>query len=278
MENFSKRKGIEKTLTTLQKEGMNDDLKNSLWNIFYIFVIEELDFFDEYPRNKEIDYFFSNLFLHFLKQPIDEIPKNRHQKLESLKRIFFGFKWDRVYDFFEWLSDHFKKSSHLKRQHDHFINTVNGILSRELAGYRLIDDKFVDITSKQEIEMLGETLKDDRFAGVTQHLKRALELFADRENPDYRNSIKESISAVESICQVITKKDSATLGDALKILEQDHNLHPALKEGFSKLYGYTSNENGIRHAMSEEPDIDSADAKYFLMSCASFINYLKSKI
>jgi hypothetical protein len=126
--------------------------------------------------------------------------------------------------------------------------------------------------------MLEETLKDDRFGGVNQHLKRALELLADRENPDYRNSIKESILAVESMCQIITGKDKASLGDALKILERDHELHSALKGGFSKLYGYTNDEDGIRHAMSEEPKIDSADAKYFLMSCTSFINYLKSKI
>jgi len=83
---------------------------------------------------------------------------------------------------------------------------------------------------------------------------------------------------VESTCQIITKKGKATLPDALKVLEKDHKLHSALKDGFIKLYGYTSDKDGIRHAMSEEPDLDSADAKYFLMSCTSFINYLKSKI
>ena len=239
---------------------------------------EELDFFESYPRTDEINYFFNNLSIYFLKKPIDEIPDDEYEKLGFLKELFFNFKWNHVYDFFEWLSNHIKNSSHLKRQHDHFIYTINDILSRELAGFRLIDDQFVDITDEQEIEMLDEALKDDRFEGVTKHLKRALELLADRENPDPRNSIKESISAVESICQIITKNDSATLGDALKVLEKDHKLHPALKEGFSKLYGYTSNEGGIRHAMSEEPDIDSTDAKYFLMSCTSFINYLKSKM
>jgi len=278
MENFSKRKGIEKTLTTLQKEGMNDELKNSVGNIFYIYIIEGLEFFETYPRTDEINYFFNSLFLHFLRKPIDEIPDNQHRKADFLKELFLNFKWNRVYDFFEWLSNHIKNSYYLKRRHQNFTDLVNSYLSRELAGYRLIDDNFVDITDQQEIEMLGEALKDDSFEGVTKHLKRALELLADRENPDYRNSIKESISAVESICQIITQKSKAKLGDALKILEQDHKLHPALKRGFSSLYGYTSNEGGIRHAMLDEPDLDSADAKYFLLSCTSFTNYLKSKI
>jgi len=44
-------------------------------------------------------------------------------------------------------------------------------------------------------------------------LSRALELLSDRKQPDYRNSIKESISAVEATCQVFASKSRATLGD-----------------------------------------------------------------
>ena len=105
-----------------------------------------------------------------------------------------------------------------------------------------------------------------------------MELYADRENPNYRNSIKESISAVESIARVVSELDKATLGDALKAIDQSDQLHPALKEGFLKLYGYTSDEQGIRHAMLVEPNITAADARYFLVSCSSFVNYLKAQI
>jgi len=55
-------------------------------------------------------------------------------------------------------------------------------------------------------------------------------------------------------------------------------LHSALKEGFLKLYSYTNDENGIRHAMLEVPELNQADAKYFLLSCTSFVNYLKSAL
>ena len=56
----------------------------------------------------------------------------------------------------------------------------------------------------QEIEKavnLGST-------NVEKHIKKAIEHFSDRQNPDYRNSIKESISAVEAICRNITKATS----------------------------------------------------------------------
>jgi len=43
------------------------------------------------------------------------------------------------------------------------------------------------------------------------------------------------------------------------------------------MYGYTSDEDGIRHAMLEEPDVGFEDAKFMLVACSAFINYLKVK-
>jgi hypothetical protein len=137
---------------------------------------------------------------------------------------------------------------------------------------------FTDITSEQEIEMLQQAIDASDFPAVSSHLKRALTLMSDKEHPDYRNSIKEYISAVESLAKTITGKPKATLGEALKILEVSGKLHPALKSSFLNLYGYTSDEEGIRHAMLSEPNLTAYDAKFFLLSCTSFINYLKSKI
>jgi hypothetical protein len=105
-----------------------------------------------------------------------------------------------------------------------------------------------------------------------------MKLLSDREDPDYRNSIKESISAVESACQTITGERKATLGDALNRIETHMHLHGALKSGFKKLYGYTSDEDGIRHAILDEKDISFSDAKYMLVSCSSFTNYLIGKV
>lgn len=162
----------------------------------------------------------------------------------------------------------------------YIIQAVNLVLERELSGYRFVDGIFTDITDEQEVAMLEEALNDDEYPGVKAHLRRALELLSDRENPDYRNSIKESISAVESISKVIAKKPNASLSKALEEIDRRGKvkIHTALREGFMKLYSYTSNEYGIRHAMLDEPDLSADDAKYFLLSCTSFINYLKAKM
>lgn len=155
---------------------------------------------------------------------------------------------------------------------------LNDSLTEGNSAYRIISEKIIEITSEQEIQSIEEALETTNpYLGVHQHLKQALQLMSDRQNPDYRNSIKESISAVESICKVVTNDEKATLGKALKIVEDKFGLHPALKGSLSQLYGYTSDADGIRHAMLEESNLSYIDAKFMLVACTNFINYLIDK-
>jgi hypothetical protein len=103
-------------------------------------------------------------------------------------------------------------------------------------------------------------------------------MLSDRSAPDHRNSIKESISAVESLCKNLTSDPTATLGQALKPLEDKGIIHPALKSALAKLYGYTSDSGGIRHAMLDEPCLTFSDSKFMLVVCTAFANYLVAKV
>lgn len=47
--------------------------------------------------------------------------------------------------------------------------------------------------------------------------------------------------------------------------------------GFNNLYGYTSDESGIRHGGINFIDSPAEDARYMLVSCSAFINYLIEK-
>jgi hypothetical protein len=91
-------------------------------------------------------------------------------------------------------------------------------------------------------------------------------------------SIKESISAVESAAKSVTGLKKATLDEALKELREKAGLHPALEKAFRSLYGYTSEADGIRHALMEEANVRFEDAKFMLVSCSAFVNYLISKL
>ena len=148
-----------------------------------------------------------------------------------------------------------------------------------MSAYRFVDNKLIEINSKEEIVEIETAIKNtDKFTSVKAHLKRAVELYSDRKTPDYRNSIKESISAVESLSKIITKNEKTTLGQALKELETKHNIPGSLKSAFSSLYGYTSDEGGIRHSLlTSGVSVDIEEARFMLIACSAFVNYLISK-
>lgn len=161
-----------------------------------------------------------------------------------------------------------------------FMDSCNSVLERELSAYRFVGGRITEITSKQEIsEIEGSLGLTGILAPVSNHLKRALDLYSDRKNPDYRNSIKESISAVEAICKIITKEPKTTLGKALDMIDGKSKLtlHVSLRDAFQPLYAYTSDAEGIRHALMDDPTLGSEDAKFMLVSCSAFVSYLVTK-
>jgi len=266
---FSERKGYKEVRRAIQKDEMSDELRNSLWNLLDVHVWQVEGFLWKQYGKPGIDNFSASLWFSYFKQPIDARPDRESGVLQEIRKYFFAAPWFEVYDFLEWT---------LNELHNTRLNnTVNAILERELAGFRFVGRVFTDVTGEAEIAALEEALNDREFPGVRGHLAAALRLMSDRKAPDYRNSIKESILAVESMAQSMSGKAKATLGDALAVLESRSALHSALRQGFSSLYGYTSDEGGIRHAMLEEPELGASEAKFFLLSCTSFINYLKSK-
>ncbi|MEO3692234.1 AbiJ-NTD4 domain-containing protein [Roseateles paludis] len=278
MKSFSQRKGLKPIAEVAQVGSMNDVLRNALWNALdFAFWSTDGFLYGHHGGHGEIENFSRLLWAQYFKQPVDSRPgygyTNRGRLiLDEIRKYYFGCKWNEVYDFLEFLVRVYSKEK------PRLADFLNRVLEGELAGYKFIDGTLVDITDPQESQMLAEALTDTRFKPVATHLERALGLLADRKQPDYRNSIKESISAVEAMARIVSENPKATLGEALKVLEKKGHLHPALKDGFSKLYGYTNDDDGIRHAMLEEPNIDQSDARYFLLSCTSFVNYLKANL
>jgi len=193
-----------------------------------------------------------------------------------LRNYYFAEQvpWFKVYDFVEFVANNYPD----ERKNASFIESCNTVLEKEKSAYRFVGKQITQITSREEILEIEEAL-DSPFAQVNAHLENALKLFSNKTNPDHRNSIKESISAVEALCRIVTRDDKATLGKALDSIEREGKikLHGALKKAFDSLYGYTSSAEGIRHALLEEPTLDSEDAKFMLISCSAFVNYLVTK-
>ena len=149
-----------------------------------------------------------------------------------------------------------------------------------MSGYRFISGILSPITSKEEVSEIIKAVEQSSISGligVEKHLKTALALFGQKPTPDYRNSIKEAISAVESVSKQISGSDSRGLSGASKALNDHTEIHGSLRAAFEKLYGYSSNEEGIRHAILDEPNVGFDEAKFMIVSCSAFTNFLISK-
>jgi hypothetical protein len=263
MASFSQRHGLKPMQKALQVEAVDLDLRNALWTAFDTVYCRTSS-----PTREQLNQLLTRFWLHYFKQPSDTRPV-QDKLINELRSRFFGGMWYDVFDILEFIAN---ECSHKTTE---FVTKCNSAMERENSGYRFIQTQITSIISNDEIEAV-ETALECAVSGARVHLSTALAMLSDRTSPDYRNSIKESISAVESVCRVIAGQGT-TLADALKSLRDKLKLHGALEKAFSSLYGWTSDANGIRHALMDEPNLSFSDAKFMLVACAGFINYLLGK-
>lgn len=216
---------------------------------------------------------------NFYKLPLDTIPKYYNESEKFIRDSFFNGQWYNVYDHLEFIAN--ITSNSLPIASNKLKEFCNDIFEREFSGYRFIGNQISPITNENEVEEIENAIKQTGYLtslkGANIHLDSALEKLSDKKSPDYRNSIKESISAIESVAKVISGNTKDSLGAALDKIKGRIKLHSALERGFKQLYGYTSDSDGIRHALMEDHNCDFEEAKYMLVSSSAFINYLVIK-
>lgn len=268
---FSERFGFAAPKTVLQKNSIDNELKNMLWESVNNYVF----------NSPYLEENISRLWVDFFKNPSDTIETNtdmlgRHVSfsptISKIRRWFFSdAKFFQIYDIIEFCCD----SCSIYEGNYKFVDTCNKYLEQEKSAYRIIDGIVSSIIDDHEIEEIeNATSQKDRYSGARNHIRTALQLYSNKREPDYRNSIKEAISAVESVACILTGDKAATLGTALKAVQKKSEIHPAMIEAFGKLYGYTSDEGGIRHAMMEEARITESEARFMIVACSAFVNFL----
>jgi hypothetical protein len=273
---FSQRKGFKPVKSIIQSDSMDEDLRNSLWNAFNSQLLtthEDDELLASLSKANKATRIYNQFCQGYFKTPIENLNRTA-VAVARLQNYFLTCEWYEVYDFLEFAAKHCA----VRGEATEFMKRCNLVLQRELSAYRFVAGVITEVTTDEEISAIEEALiASTPFKPVTIHLKQALDLLADRKSPDYRNSIKESISAVESMCNLLSGSKT-TLGQSLKQIEKKTKLHPALKKAFDSLYGYTNDANGIRHALLDESNLDFEDAKFMLVSCSAFVNYLKAKL
>lgn len=265
---FSDRNGIDVLNTEMQYHNFDERTRN-------IFINWIIKWYNNLFGDNLFDLFESQELFRFIISDVygETVSSGQIQEKyfwNMVKNTIWTDKYHAVLTLMEAFADFYSEKCGTKVYDD-----LNELFEEEYVGYRVIAEEITPITDENEIESINEVCSNP-YENVSGHIRKAVVLLSDRETPDYENSIKESISAVEAMCSMLLgKKD--TLGAALKKLENEGiYIHPSMKSAFEKLYGYTSDAQGIRHAGELGGQAATfEEAKFMLVTCSAFINYLK---
>lgn len=276
---FSQRYGHKEVRDVFQTQGIDEELMNGIWNALQVTCFSGnynlINYYVGVRNDQRLIDLCRMLWGDYFKKRLHEFPKRWESFEKELEEYFFKkANWYEIYDLIEFISNTLRGDNYKGYKIE-----INTVLEKEMSGFRLIDKKITPIVDEVEIQSIDEAINNSELKHVSTHIESALALMADREHPSYRNSIKESISAVEGVAKLITNDKKVTLKPALDRLDEllSIPLHGALKSGFLNIYGYTSDGDGIRHALTEDANVSFEDAKFMLVACSAFVNYLISK-
>ena len=285
---FSQRIGLVNVRNVIQVDALDHETRVALWNIISPYLKAMQNIF----QSSIIQEIWTEVF----HQTIDSRPLPRANNEGSLsvdelryryiRESFLKGQWNRCLDLVEFLANNENRNRWDSQgiglfDGDDVIapkpSEYNSILKKYMVGYRFVDGILSRITSDEEIGSVASAIENAAIS-VKEQLNKALQDLSDREHPHYAKSVQCSISAVESQCCILLGEKGVTLGDAINRLErQGVNMHSALKEAWKKLYGFTSDGAGIRHGSIQPSDVDQDLAKFMLVACSAFVNYLMSK-
>ncbi len=275
MTSFSERMGYVVPPEFMQLEGMTDELRNLLANFC-------VDVFNDIRSTQDIS-FIEKQIKTTLKISYDafSLVRSDHYSMstwfdkKSFRNIFESLEWHQRYSIIERLIGYIIEKPHCIASNVELIPYLNTILERENSAYRMdITCEFIPISNENELKEV-QTAQDNDYDTVKMHMNKAITLFADRNNHDYANAVKESISAVEALARHLTGQKDGTLGQLIKKLD----IHPALSDGISKLYGWAGDDAGIRHSNKDSSNIVDFDtAKLAIVTNSALINFITAKI
>ena len=190
---FSERVGARKPRSVMQGRSLDRETRNLLWNAVERAVPPRGRTMTS-GRRTWMELLYREIWSDFLKLPLDDMPSEPNVR-QVFKSVITENAWYEAYDLLEFIL----AAKHAPKPE--FERDVARVLEEELAGFRLLDGELVELTEEEEIEAVSAVLRDTdvpRFQPARIHIKAAVRLLSDRANPEYRNSMKEAISAVEA--------------------------------------------------------------------------------
>ena len=277
---FSQAQGLAELPRPLNLEEMPYPFKLGVWSVIYKSICKDTerrsnmignDYYRLENRWKAMSV---ALWVEHFQMPLDEFPEDALVMHQKCKSVILNGKFNEVFDFLTALMRHSQCPSDLS-------GSIGNILQAHQMAYYLDTSglpTFIPQSSPQEGEAVCaamSVLAESGMVGACAHLLKAAEAINEKK---FADAVRESIHAVESVAKVISGDASKTLVPVIKELEKQ-GLHQALVAGLGKIYGYTCDEKGIRHALLDKGDanVGQEEAVFMFGACASFCGYLCRK-
>ncbi len=275
---FSQANGYEELPQPLALGEISYQARRKLWDLLYSSAWEREYDWDGTRFNvaESWIFIFEDIHTGYFERTLDEFGNNPNSLLEAYKGFIFSpARFNKLFDLWQMIMRHPRCPRKFVKETARIFEECHVAYVVDTSGPPTI----LPVATPQEGEALIGALghlNEGGYAGAEAHLREAGTL---TNAGEWAESVRESIHAVESVARVLDPKDANTLDGALKSLERQIRIHPALKDAFSKLYGYTSDEEGIRHSLLEEntSPVGRDEAVFMLGACASFVTYLLSK-
>jgi len=275
---FSHRYGYRELPEAMQPEELSAELRREVWNTTRAFLREQRahggwDYY--FPRAPEA--FVERVFGQLLEEAEDDISTSYNDVMALTKEVISAGPFHAVLDLAEiMMNDPFTDVS--------FAQTIAASFDRLSAPYSVDMSQqpfefrpHASIAQRDAIKKAVDDMRESNMHGADIHLRDAAKHI---NAGQYADAIADSIHAVVSVARTIDDKESKALGPALDSLERVGLLkHPSLKQAFKTLYGYTCEEQGIRHPLiaEGEANVGLDEALFMYGACASFAAYLVSK-
>ena len=274
---FSQAQGYEELPGPLKLEQLPSKARTHIWNVFYLFINTTKEYGawnTAYVGGVWREILYAK-HIHHDNLPLDEWDGSFKHHKQLLRRSVEKLPFNQVFDLIQFVI----RRSQCPQE---FIDQMKGVFASSRLAYTIDETPpptIIPAVTEAEGDAIIESLQTLGLAGLdgsAAHLRNAAECI---NGSDWAGSIRESIHAVESVARRLDPNASGTLGPALASLEKHQALHPALKGAFLKLYGYTSDEQGVRHALLDQSsaNVGMDEAVFMLGACASFASYLWRK-
>ena len=275
---FSQAAGIDPLPQPAKLGELPWNARNVLWSRLLHWVRESsiLEFGQIHERLDEpLNSILYDFHISVMARPADEFDVRPWVQLSAIKDLVLNGSYNRVFDFLQFIVRHslvldgfgaFVAATLHECTCAYSLTTIEGvwtIMPTAIPEQRIFVEKALRV------------LTDGPFGGAREHLRKSVDCI---NTGDYSGSVRESIHAVESVARRLDSNARTLSGALASLAERGLVLHGAFKSGIKQLYGYASDEDGIRHSLSDATaNVDVADAVFMFGACASFAAFLVEK-